>query len=40
MEERLFEMEEPAQGPAPADVAGQPLAARMRPQSLGEFVGQ
>ena len=23
-----------------ADAAGQPLAARMRPQSLGEFVGQ
>src|SRR5919108_5342657 len=33
-------MEEPASGPAAADVAGQPLAARMRPQSLGEFVGQ
>src|SRR5215218_8597034 len=33
-------MEEPASGPDGADVAAQPLAARMRPQSLGEFVGQ
>src|SRR5919204_3479557 len=33
-------MEEPPEAPAAADVAGQPLAARMRPQSLGEFVGQ
>src|SRR5215210_9233103 len=33
-------MEEPAPGPDPADAAGQPLAARMRPASLGEFVGQ
>jgi putative ATPase len=40
VEERLFEMEEPAAAPSSADVAGQPLAARMRPQSLGEFVGQ
>ena len=40
MEERLFEMEEPAAGPDAAEVIGQPLAARMRPRSLGEFVGQ
>jgi putative ATPase len=40
VEERLFEMEEPATAPEAADVAGQPLAARMRPASLGEFVGQ
>ena len=40
MEGQLFEMEEPASRPDAADVAGQPLAARMRPQSLGEFVGQ
>src|SRR5215211_4692191 len=40
VEERLFEMEEPAATPDAADVAGQPLAARMRPASLGEFVGQ
>src|SRR5215204_7541245 len=33
-------MEEPAAGPNSADGAGQPLAARMRPASLGEFVGQ
>ena len=33
-------MEEPASGPDAGDVAGQPLAARMRPRSLGEFVGQ
>src|SRR5919202_904725 len=33
-------MEEPASGPDARDVAGQPLAARMRPTSLGEFVGQ
>src|SRR5829696_8519203 len=33
-------MEEPAAAPPAAEVAGQPLAARMRPQSLGEFVGQ
>jgi len=37
---QLFEMEEPASGPDAADVAAQPLAARMRPRSLGEFVGQ
>ena len=40
MEGKLFEMEEPASGPDAGDVAGQPLAARMRPSSLGEFVGQ
>src|SRR5919198_2410094 len=33
-------MEEPVTGPEAGDIAGQPLAARMRPQSLGEFVGQ
>src|SRR5262245_28275158 len=33
-------MEEPASGPEAADAAAQPLAARMRPRSLGEFVGQ
>src|SRR6185503_4571099 len=33
-------MEEPASGPDTGDVTGQPLAARMRPRSLGEFVGQ
>src|SRR3954470_10105309 len=33
-------MEEPASGPDTGDVAAQPLAARMRPRSLGEFVGQ
>ena len=40
MEERLFEMEEPATGPDAPDAVDQPLAARMRPASLGEFVGQ
>src|SRR5918992_2599057 len=40
MEEQLFETEEPAPRPETADLADQPLAARMRPQSLGEFVGQ
>jgi len=40
VEERLFEMEEPAAAPDAADAASQPLAARMRPASLGEFVGQ
>src|SRR6186713_2696315 len=40
MEEQLFETEEPAPDRGAGDVAGQPLAARMRPQSLGEFVGQ
>src|ERR671937_363474 len=33
-------MEEPASRPDAAGAAAQPLAARMRPQSLGEFVGQ
>src|SRR5215218_3296908 len=33
-------MEEPPAAPDAADLAGQPLAARMRPASLGEFVGQ
>src|SRR5918997_4077991 len=33
-------MEEPASRPDAADLADQPLAARMRPASLGEFVGQ
>ena len=40
MEERLFEMEEPAARPDAPDAVDQPLAARMRPASLGEFVGQ
>src|SRR3954454_6551304 len=40
MEGQLFEMDEPASGPDAGEVAGQPLAARMRPRSLGEFVGQ
>src|SRR3954467_6362739 len=40
VEGKLFEMEEPASGPDAGEVAGQPLAARMRPRSLGEFVGQ
>src|SRR3954454_3374847 len=40
MEGQLFEMDEPASGPEAGDPAGQPLAARMRPRSLGEFVGQ
>src|SRR5829696_3794328 len=33
-------MEEPAAGPDAPDAIDQPLAARMRPASLGEFVGQ
>ena len=33
-------MEEPAARPDGGDPGGQPLAARMRPESLGEFVGQ
>jgi putative ATPase len=40
MEEQLFETEEPAPDRGTGDVSGQPLAARMRPGSLGEFVGQ
>ena len=33
-------MEEPAAGPDAPEALDQPLAARMRPASLGEFVGQ
>src|SRR5215213_5157178 len=40
VEGKLFETEEPASAPDAGDVATQPLAARMRPGSLGEFVGQ
>jgi len=40
VEEQLFETEEPASGPDTGEAAAQPLAARMRPRSLGEFVGQ
>src|SRR5688572_20882601 len=40
MEGQLFEMEEPPSRPDAAELADQPLAARMRPGSLGEFVGQ
>src|SRR5215212_3670595 len=40
VEGKLFETEEPASAPDAGDVATQPLAARMRPASLGEFVGQ
>src|SRR5215208_2491403 len=40
MEEQLFETEDAPSGPDQGDIAGQPLAARMRPASLGEFVGQ
>jgi putative ATPase len=40
VEEQLFETEDTPSGPDPRDLAGQPLAARMRPLSLGEFVGQ
>jgi putative ATPase len=40
MEEQLFETEDTASRPDSVDLAGQPLAARMRPASLGEFVGQ
>src|SRR6185436_13216266 len=40
MEEQLFETEEPAPDRGAGDVSGQPLAARMRPRSLGEFLGQ
>jgi putative ATPase len=40
--ERLFDApeEEPAAGPADGGGAGGPLAARMRPHTLEEFVGQ
>jgi putative ATPase len=40
VEEQLFETEEPASRPDVGEAAGRPLAARMRPRSLGEFVGQ
>jgi putative ATPase len=40
VEEQLFETEGTAPGPDAAELASQPLAARMRPASLGEFVGQ
>ncbi|HYP49003.1 MAG TPA: AAA family ATPase [Thermoleophilaceae bacterium] len=40
MEERLFELEQSPAGRAGAAGADLPLAARMRPRSLGEFVGQ
>src|SRR5215203_2499974 len=40
VEEQLFETEDASGAPDAADVANQPLAARMRPASLGEFVGQ
>ena len=40
MEEQLFETEDSPTRPDTTDLAGQPLAARMRPASLGEFVGQ
>jgi putative ATPase len=38
--ERLFDLEEPAAGKTAVPAAELPLAARMRPGSLGEFVGQ
>jgi putative ATPase len=38
--ERLFEAEEPGRRAGRVPVADQPLAARMRPATLGEFVGQ
>jgi putative ATPase len=38
--ERLFELEDAAAGRGAVPAADQPLAARMRPASLGEFVGQ
>jgi putative ATPase len=38
--ERLFETEAVAQGRTPVRVEEMPLAARMRPRSLTEFVGQ
>ena len=40
MEERLFELEDPTSGQTAVSAADLPLAARMRPASLGEFVGQ
>jgi putative ATPase len=38
--ERLFELDESPAGRRGVDPAQLPLAARMRPASLGEFVGQ
>jgi putative ATPase len=38
--ERLFELDETPRGRTGVEVAELPLAARMRPTSLGEFVGQ
>jgi putative ATPase len=38
--ERLFELDDPAPGQTGVSAAELPLAARMRPTSLGEFVGQ
>ncbi len=38
--ERLFEIDDGPRGRTGVPVPDQPLAARMRPQSLGEFVGQ
>ncbi len=36
----LFEEEEPPPGQTPVPTAGQPLAARLRPATLAEYVGQ
>jgi putative ATPase len=38
--ERLFDLEESPRGRTAVPARDQPLAARMRPTSLGEFVGQ
>jgi len=38
--ERLFDIEDGPRGRTGVPVPDQPLAARMRPRSLGEFVGQ
>ncbi|MFN2615571.1 MAG: replication-associated recombination protein A [Thermoleophilaceae bacterium] len=38
--ERLFELDETPRGQTGVPTSDQPLAARMRPLSLGEFVGQ
>ena len=38
--ERLFDLEDPSRKGSAVDDAELPLAARMRPESLGEFVGQ
>src|SRR3712207_6485576 len=38
--ERLFEVEEARRGRTGVPASDQPLPARMRPASLGEFVGQ